>query len=85
MTLVPDPNCDGRGWIPIYTGAVNPDGTANWSGTRPDPRCGGTGVIEVPEVFPTRRLALLEAGYDPENPDPDLPLPKTDGTQELKV
>lgn len=52
MPLVKDPNCDGRGWVPLYTGRKNDDGTPEFSGTIPDPRCNGTGVIDVPEVWP---------------------------------
>jgi hypothetical protein len=85
LMIVPDPNCDGRGWVPVYSGALDASGNLVVTGTKMDIRCMGTGLIEVPNVFPSRRLALIEAGYDPDNPDPDLPLPKTDGTQELKV
>lgn len=68
MTLVPDPNCGGRGWIPVYSGAKNANGSPIMSGTRIDPRCAGTGMVEKPNVFPTTYLSAIEGGYDPEGP-----------------
>lgn len=68
MPLVPDPNCGGRGWIPIYDpGRVNPDGSPVMIGRRADPRCKGTGMIMQPNVFPsTNRFVESEAGYTDE-------------------
>lgn len=68
MPLVPDPNCGGRGWIPIYDpGRVNADGSPVMIGRRPDPRCKGTGMIMKPEVFvSTPHLAETLAGYTDE-------------------
>jgi hypothetical protein len=68
VPLVPDPNCDGRGWIPVYDpGRSNADGSPVMIGTRPDPRCAGTGMVLKPEVFPyTKRFVEAEAGYTDE-------------------
>lgn len=68
MPLIDDPNCGGRGWIPIYDpGRVNPDGSPVMIGTRPDPRCKGTGKVWQLEVFPsTNRYVEGQAGYTDE-------------------
>lgn len=63
MPLVPDPNCNGRGTVPFYTGGTNPDGTPAYSGMIPDPRCLGTGVVWVDEVFPQSLTTVAAEEY----------------------
>lgn len=66
MPLVPDPNCEGRGWVPVYAaGARDPEGGLVMTGTAACPRCGGSGLAAKPEVFPSARGVEVEAGVLP--------------------
>jgi hypothetical protein len=60
MPLVPDPNCDGRGWIALPTGGVDANGDRVYTAIVPDPRCGGSGMVWIDEVFP-QSLATVYA------------------------